>query len=144
MTIQGGCLCGAVRYVCDTGPTMQFNCHCRDCQRATGSGFAPIAFFPREQVKITGAFHSYTSLGSSGQPIKRGFCPGCGSNLFGDVAMLPHLLSIRAGTLDDPSQFTPKAHLFASQAAPWDHLDTRLMTFASTPPTYGTHHADNA
>lgn len=142
MNIQGGCLCGAVRYTCDTSAIMQFNCHCKDCQRATGGAYAPIAYFPLENVRITGEVRYYESRGGSGNPIRRGFCPACGSQLFGHVDILPSLMSIRAGTLDEPALFQPKVHLFTSHAAPWDHLDNQLMAYAKTPPTGGEHHAD--
>lgn len=46
---QGSCLCGAVSYQSDAEPRYSFNCHCRDCQKATGSAYAPIAFFHQSE-----------------------------------------------------------------------------------------------
>lgn len=133
MNIQGGCLCGAVRYQCSGNPLWQFNCHCRDCQKTTGSAFAPIAFFPSASVSIAGDIRYFQSMGGSGKSIRRGFCPTCGSQLFSLPDIVPTMISIRAGTLDDPAIFRPKAHLYASHAAPWDYLDPALTTFAENP-----------
>lgn len=130
MSIQGGCLCGAVRYRCSADAVLQFNCHCRDCQRVSGSGFAPIACFPLASVSVSGEVRYFRSLGASGKDIRRGFCPHCGSSLFGLADLLPGLLSVRAGTFDAPERFQPRANLFVSHAAHWDHLDPDLTTFA--------------
>ncbi len=53
-TATGGCMCGAVRYECSAAPMFMGNCHCRDCQRASGGGYAPAIGVPRSAVKITG------------------------------------------------------------------------------------------
>jgi hypothetical protein len=134
MSIQGGCLCGAVRYQCSVDAVLQFNCHCRDCQRSSGSGFAPIACFPLESVSISGELRYFQSSGSSGKNISRGFCPQCGSSLFGLVELLRGLLCIRAGTFDVPALFEPNANLFVSHASPWDHPDPGLKAYAENIP----------
>jgi hypothetical protein len=130
MSIQGGCLCGAVRYQCPVDAVLQFNCHCRDCQRSSGSAFAAIAGFPLASVSLTGVVQYFRSSGSSGKSIRRGFCPHCGSSLFGLVDLLPGLLCIRAGTFDDPGLFAPKANLFVSHAPAWSRLDPCLRAYA--------------
>jgi hypothetical protein len=135
VTMAGGCLCGAVRYRCTQPAKIQFECHCRDCQKVTGGPYAPIMFFPQEAVEIRGEVRWYESAGGSGRPIRRGFCPTCGAQMFGIVEIVPGTVSIRAGTLDDPSQFQPRVHIYASQAAPWDHLDPALPSFAERPPS---------
>jgi len=134
MKMRGGCLCGLVRYQCDQAPVLQFNCHCRDCQKSSGGPFSPIAFFPANSVIVTGEIKYFESVGGSGKKNFRGFCPTCGSQIFGKVEILPALLSIRAGTLDEPSHYTPKAHIYVSHAAHWDHLDTSLTAFAEAAP----------
>ncbi len=52
--LPGGCRCGAIRYETDADPAMMLNCHCRDCQRAGGSGYAPVLVVPRAALKVTG------------------------------------------------------------------------------------------
>jgi hypothetical protein len=52
--LTGGCACGAVRYECATESVMAFNCHCRDCQRATGGAYVPAVVVPRDALRVTG------------------------------------------------------------------------------------------
>lgn len=137
MILQGGCLCGAVRYQCKDRAALQFNCHCRDCQKSTGGPFAPIAFFPTESVTISGEVRYFQSRAGSGKIIRRGFCPSCGSQLFGVVEILPGLISVRAGTLDDPSLFRPRANLFTRHAVCWSPLDAGLIAYPDNAPSGG-------
>ncbi len=72
MTIHstGGCACGAIRYECSAAAAFAGNCHCRDCQRATGSAFAPLVFVPKSAVTITGDVKYYDVKGDSGQIVE--------------------------------------------------------------------------
>lgn len=134
MHLSGGCLCGSVRYECSTEPVIAGNCHCRDCQKSSGSGFAPTFFVPENSIAIKGSVKYFTSKGGSGSDVNRGFCPNCGSQLFGKPAAMPGLIGVRAGTLDNPSSFRPKVDIFTSHAAPWDVLDPNSTKFAKAPP----------
>jgi hypothetical protein len=110
------------------------NCHCRDCQQATGTAYAAGVLVPRDSVTITGAVNYYDVVGDSGKAISRGFCPNCGSRLFGKRAS-SDLISIMAGSLDDPSWFRPAMDLYAASAQPWDYLNPDLIKFdQSLPP----------
>ena len=124
----GGCMCGAIRYECLSEPIGMGNCHCRDCQRATGTAFAAAILVPRDAVTITGEVKYYEVTGESGQSIRRGFCPNCGSRLFGLRATAP-FLSIMAGSLDNPSEFRPAMDLYTASAQPWDYLNPDLPKF---------------
>lgn len=130
----GGCLCGAIRYSASGTPMMEGNCHCRDCQKASGGPYAPTLFFLVDAVAITGEVKYYESIGGSGQPIRRGFCPECGSQLFGRPALRSTMIGIRAGTLDDPGIFNPKVEIFVSHAPPWDRMLDATMKFQTSPP----------
>jgi hypothetical protein len=130
----GGCLCGAIRYSASCTPMIEGNCHCRDCQKVSGGPYAPTLFFPLDAVTITGEVEYYESTGGSGQPIRRGFCPKCGSQLFGRPSLRDAMIGIRAGTLDDPGMFHPRAEIFVSQAASWDRMLDATMKFQTSPP----------
>ncbi|HEV8718039.1 MAG TPA: GFA family protein [Candidatus Binatia bacterium] len=130
----GGCMCGAVRYECSTEPVMTANCHCRDCQRATGGAYASVFFVPRNAVKITGEVKYYDVKGESGNILSRGFCPTCGSRLFGKPAVMPDLMGIMAGSLDDPSSHRPAMDIYTTSAQPWDYLNPELPKFPKSPP----------
>ncbi len=132
--ITGGCLCGAVRFECSADrPVMAGNCHCRDCQRASGSAFITALFFPKEQVQITGDVRYYDVQAESGNTFSRGFCSTCGSNLFGRSTGFPHLIGLRAGTLDDPNRFAPSVNIYIESAPSWHVLSQDLPRFARAP-----------
>lgn len=133
-TISGSCLCGAVRYRCAAPAVLSGNCHCRDCQRSSGSAYAPTFFVPQQALEISGEVRYYGSPGSSGRIVRRGFCPSCGSQLFGIAEAMPGLVGVRAGTLDDASQYVPHVDIFVGQAAPWDHLPEGAVRFDAAPP----------
>ncbi|HUN94457.1 MAG TPA: GFA family protein [Burkholderiaceae bacterium] len=125
-SFSGRCLCGAVRYATDVDPVYSGNCHCRDCQRSSGSAFTPAMMFPEAAVTVTGAARYYRTNADSGRWIERGFCPTCGSQLFARLEAMPGVLGIRAGTLDDGSRFEPKLNFFVASAQPWDAMDPAL------------------
>jgi hypothetical protein len=134
---QGSCLCGAVAYEANGEPVFQFNCHCRDCQKSTGCAYAPIMFFPRDALRLTGPLTYHSIRGGSGQNVTRGFCGRCGAQVVGDVEIAAPLLSIRAGTLDDPTLFRPRADIFVTHAAAWDAMDPGIPKFERMPPRRG-------
>ena len=78
--LTGGCICGAIRYETAADPVVMVNCHCRDCQRATGSGYAPFVIVPKAAVKVSGQPRYYKTVGASGGAVERGFCPTCGAS----------------------------------------------------------------
>lgn len=120
--ITGRCACGAVTYSAAAEPVLMFNCHCRDCQRATGSAFAAVLVFPRAAVTISGELRYHRFVGDEGFGVERGFCPVCGCRVASTLERLPDLVGIMAASLDDPALHRPAADLFTSSAQPWDHL----------------------
>lgn len=129
----GGCLCGTVRYVAGGAPVIEGNCHCPDCRRVSGSAYAPTLFFSVEAVEIAGEPAWYESVGGSGQPIRRGFCATCGTQLFGRPTLRAGMIGIRAGTLDDPAQYRPQADIFVAHAPPWDRMLDATAKFETAP-----------
>jgi hypothetical protein len=129
----GGCMCKAIRYECSEEPIFMGNCHCRDCQQATGTAFAAAILVLRNAVTIAGDVKYYDVIGGSGKIISRGFCPNCGSRLFGKPAM-PDFLGIMAGSLDDPSLFSPGFDFHTASAQPWDYMNPDLPKFPKSPP----------
>ncbi len=128
----GGCLCGNVRYECSAAPIVMGNCHCRDCQRATGTAFAAAILVPRDAVTITGEAKYYEVTGDSGNRVGRGFCPTCGSRLFSKPP-IPELMGIMAGSLDEPGEFQPSMDCYTASAQPWDCMNPELPKFAQFP-----------
>ncbi len=129
----GGCACGAIRYESSMGPLMAGTCHCRDCQRASGGSDAPTLFIPKAALKVSGDIKYYEVTGDSGGSVSRGFCAQCGSPLFGKPSMMPDVVGIRAGSLDNPSLFQPSMDVYTSSAQPWDYMNPDLPKFPKAP-----------
>ena len=106
--MTGGCLCGAVRYECTGEPVFALLCHCRDCQRQSGSAYAAAVRVPAATFRVThGEPKLYVKTADSGNQVTRAFCPECGCILFLQVSARPDLVGIRVGMLDDSSWFLP-------------------------------------
>ena len=134
-TLTGGCLCGKVRYEISGAPGMSAHCHCRDCQRATGTGHLTATMFPKAAVNVTGEMKGYTSAGDSGQPVTRFFCPNCGSRLMTELAVMPDVRIVAVGSLDDPDAIGPVGMaLYAKNRNAWDHIDPSVASFDTMPP----------
>lgn len=131
--LSGGCTCGAVRYECTADPVLAFNCHCRDCQRATGGAYVPAVVVPRSALRVTGEVRYFGVRGESGQILNRGFCTSCGSRLFGKPDFKPELMVIMAGTLDDPSHHQPKMDIYVESAQPWGYMNPHLPKVPKAP-----------
>lgn len=132
--VTGGCLCAGVRYEAAGEPLFAVLCHCRDCQRASGTGHVPVMGMPKSLFKVVGNPSSYAVRGTSGQKTTRHFCPTCGSLLFGTPQLAPEVVTVYVGTLDDPSAFRPKAALFARSRLDWDKGAGDLQEFDTMPP----------
>ena len=133
----GGCLCGRIRYECSADPFFMGNCHCRDCQKASGGAYEPDIGLPAAALEITGAVKYYDTQADSGNTLSRGFCPECGASLFGKTSAMPDLVMITAGSLDDPSLYKPTLDIFTASAQPWDHMNPALAKFPKMPPVTG-------
>jgi hypothetical protein len=129
-TISGGCACGAIRYEADADPIVMLNCHCRDCQQASGSGYAAIMVVPKGAVQLRGEPRYHRIVGNGGKYVERGFCPNCGSQVVAKLERMPDVLGLQAGSLDDPARYKPAMDIFTKSAQPWDHMhpDTQKLS----------------
>jgi hypothetical protein len=119
MAITGGCLCGRVRYTVEGEPNFAGVCHCRNCQRYTGSAFEPVMAFPNQAVQVQGNLDTYDDIGDSGKAVHRRFCPNCGSGVVAEADVMPGVTIVLAGSLDDPAVFKPSMEIFCSSTQPW-------------------------
>lgn len=128
---EGGCACGALRYRIAGEPIFTNNCHCRQCQRQTGSTSVVNAFFESDRFTLlSGELASHTVPTGSGGPHEMRRCAVCGT------AVLSHfppngrnLSALRVGTLDDPDAFPPDALIFVSEKMPWVALSEGIPAF---------------
>ena len=131
---SGGCRCGAIRYTCSAEPVMVANCHCRDCQYASGGGASTVALVPRPAIEIeVGEVSRFSVVAENGKQVTRQFCGVCGSPLFSELESMPQLFVVKAGSLDDPSWLVPGAHIWTRSAQPWSLADDGLPRFETNP-----------
>lgn len=99
---KGHCQCHEISYSFAREHVISaHHCHCKDCQRSTGSGKATIIYVPKKHLTIEGELKYFESKGSMGMHIKRGFCQNCGSGILSYAKELPMILFLKAGTLID-------------------------------------------
>ncbi len=120
---SGGCACGAIRYESSSAPVFMLNCHCRDCQRSSGGASSSVVLVPAARMTVSGSPKYHVSQPEPGKTVRRGFCPECGSPLFGASSARPEFIAIKAASLDDPSWFKPMLDLWTASAQPWDVMD---------------------
>ena len=131
--ITGGCLCGKVRFVANAEPAFVGVCHCRSCQRNSGSAFAVVMAFPAAAVSIQGELKTYTDTADSGKHLFRRFCPECGSSISSEAEVMPGMIMLKAGSMDDPSVVKPVMQIYCDSAQPWVSLGGELKSFQKMP-----------
>lgn len=114
---EGGCLCGAVRYRARGPATRTLVCHCRACQRMTGSSFYANSVFPEEAVEFTGKLQVYEhTSATSGKAVYLHSCPACATTVSLTFERWPGSVAISRGTFDDPDRLPVDAHIWTESA----------------------------
>lgn len=128
--LEGGCSCGAVRYRLKSAPMFVNCCHCRDCQRETGSAFVINAVIETDLIELLcGRPVPVTLPTDSGRPHDVHRCPKCQIALWSDYGRRGVLRFLRVGTLDDPKALAPGAHIFTRSKQPWVGLPQNVPAF---------------
>lgn len=133
MKWTGGCACGQLRWSAIGEPRMQGFCHCKSCQRTSGGGHVGFICFDEKAVMIDGERKGYTRPGGSGRPASRFACPTCHAVVYGTAEVMPGLLNMYAGSLDDSAMFKPAMAIFVSEKPAWDDVSRDLKCFATVP-----------
>jgi hypothetical protein len=116
LSLEGGCLCGRVRFRVAAEPLQAGYCHCRMCQRNSGAPVVAWVTFPRAAFGwLAAAPASYASSARA----RRQFCPACGSYLTFESEDTPQEVSINTASLDEPARFAPQMHIFSGSRIPW-------------------------
>lgn len=118
---EGGCVCGAVRYRVKAAPQVGLVCHCRWCQKRSGSAFSFNAYCREEDVEfLSGQLTKYEHRSDeTGRWLRTEFCRVCGTPITHTTELRPGLRAIAAGTLDDPDSFSIARHIWTRSARPW-------------------------
>lgn len=132
LSLAGGCRCGAVRYAMTGMPIVVNCCHCRDCQRLSGSAFAINAMIETGRVISTGTTTPAVQVDAQGNRSWR--CEACGVLLYADLAKLGDgLRFVRVGTLDEGERMVPDAHFFVRSKHPWVVVPDGVPVFETLP-----------
>ena len=130
-----GCLCGAVRFTIDAEPIVARTCWCRLCQYLGGGTATANIGFPSDKVSRTGEIRYHEAVADSGTPMRRGFCPTCGTPLTSEALSRPHQIFLRIGALDDPKLLGPQMTIWTSAAPDWACISTEIPSHeAQVPP----------
>jgi len=119
--LDGGCDCRHIRYRLESRPLFVHCCHCRWCQRETGTAFALNAMIEADRVTLLGAEPEVVDTpteSGKGQRIAR--CPACRLAVWSNYAGAgPSVRFVRVGTLDDPDHLPPDIHIYTASKQPW-------------------------
>ena len=134
---EGGCLCGNVRFRTVGDPIMATICHCKFCQRRTGSAFSEPVIFKMEQIEFSGGPRStYEHHSDESQRwLRMDFCPRCGTTVSWTAERRPGTRGINGGTFDDPNwvQIVRK-HIWTRSAQRWIVIPADVECFEKGSP----------
>jgi hypothetical protein len=129
--LEGGCICGKLRYRLSRSPMVVHCCHCRWCQRETGTAFALNAMIETNSVELLSGETEMVNTPSNsgnGQMIVR--CPSCRIAVWSHYAGAGELLSfVRVGTLDEPDAAPPDFQIYTASKQPWVVLPPEIPAF---------------
>ncbi len=130
---QGGCLCGAVRYRLDARPATMTACHCDACKKLSGGTNLLVITAPREAFTYTGEVQRYRRTADSGRQSDVVRCAVCGTRLWHEPQSFP-IVTLAAGTLDDPSWVVPASEIWVERASPAAIFHSDATRFHGQPP----------
>mgnify|MGYP000271207202 CR=1 FL=1 len=130
--MEGGCTCRTVRYRMKSKPLFVHCCHCRWCQRETGTAFALNAMIETDRVDLlSGEPEMIMTPTNSGRGQKIWRCPQCRVAVWSNYSGAGDKVNfVRVGTLDDPDALSPDIHIFTSSKQPWVILPANVPVMA--------------
>jgi hypothetical protein len=115
----GGCQCGLVRYVLTAEPIRLVACHCKECQRQSGSAFGMSMLVKEDSPTVTSLTKQFTRIADSGNENTGVFCPDCGVRIYQIPKYAQGVLALKPGTLDDTSWLRPSYFVWMMSAQGW-------------------------
>ena len=139
--LKGQCLCGAIKFKIEGDLAQQdgsvpvpLYCHCKMCQRLTGSAFTASVMVSVNQFQWLSGEELLKNYQSSPE-AKRSFCSECGSSLTFVYEDVPESIYIAAGTIDEPCNFKMQSHIYVADKASWYNINDDLVQFDAEPDT---------
>ena len=129
--VEGGCLCGDVRYRIDGVPESSGTCQCRTCRKASAAAIVPWMHLQAENFTLLTAKPVEFKSSSS---VIRTFCGRCGTPITYWHESYGPTIDVTTCSLDDPEKFPPIGHVWTSHKLSWLHLADGLPAFEEGPP----------
>ena len=135
-TVEGGCICGALRYQLTAPPLAVYACHCKDCQRAGSAPYAVGLFADKASFDViaNGGIHRFDKPADSGRVVPQFSCAVCGTRVWHEPVTAPNRVIIRAGTLDDADWAVPAAHIWTASRSPLANIPADAPQFPGQVP----------
>ncbi|MFK8049925.1 MAG: GFA family protein [Halioglobus sp.] len=133
MSRTGSCQCQHIRYTVEGDPLMTYACHCKDCQKRTGSAFSMGTIFPLSAITVTGQLSSWERTSDAGDSNTRMSCSKCGNIIYGVGSATPEFIKLQTGTLEDTSDIHPDAHIWTKSSQPWVAIPDSAIQHESQP-----------
>ncbi|HJU87544.1 MAG TPA: GFA family protein [Gemmatimonadota bacterium] len=127
--LEGGCACGDLRYRLTSLPMFVHCCHCRNCQRQTGSAFVLNMLIEATRVELLGGMPTAIAVPRENGLHRIFRCPKCQVAVWSEYGGRSEILFVRAGTLDDPATVSPDVHIYTRSKLPWVALPTAVPAF---------------
>ena len=128
--LEGGCLCGSVRYLISGTPFAAEYCHCGMCKKVSVAPVASWMDFHIEQL----TWNKRKPLEyQSSENVQRGFCPTCGSSLSFRDTEHPEYITLAIASLDDPNLVKPTYHIYTASQLKWLNIDDECKRFTAGP-----------
>jgi hypothetical protein len=129
-SISARCQCGAVQFTASSQPLIQFICHCKDCQTATGLPFSGIVFFKRKHVEISGELRQQQFMANSGSKTSRDSCAQCGTVIFDRSEGFPDIIGIMQERILGDFEFLPQCHVWVKSKLDEILIPERAVLFS--------------
>jgi len=128
--LTGACACAETRYQLTSPPMFVHCCHCRDCQRQTGSAFVLNALIEADRVRVlAGEPRPDRMPTESALPHHIFRCARCGVAVWSEYGGRPEVRFVRTGTLDLPDALAPDVHIYTRSKLPWVVLPPQATVF---------------
>jgi hypothetical protein len=118
--MRASCQCGNLTAaIDDRADAMTVMCHCIDCQKRSGSPFGVMAYYSDDSVTIGGEAREYSRPTDAGNTFTTGFCPTCGSTLYGKASGFPGIIGVCVGAISDPAFPAPMRSIYEQSRHHW-------------------------
>ena len=118
--MEASCQCGNLTAtIADGAEATTVVCHCIDCQKRSGSPFGAMAYYPDDAVAFGGEAREYSRPTDSGGTYTTGFCPSCGSTLYGKASRFAGIVGVTVGALGDPAFPPPLRSVYEQSKHRW-------------------------